>query len=261
MTVDELEKADETITKEIKEQGKKYGIPRNNLLWDGVVSAKEYLDPHNKYKIMWMLKETTEDPGTGDYKQGSEPEDPKKREKAKEEMKKILGLKKENGKPKYSTLHGMIYMTYSLLNNKEYKEINKPVTDLEMSGVLKKIAWVNVSKECKGNKETKEYKLKIFYERWKEILIKQIKTYSPDILIFGGTYGLFKEEFKEDWKKYYGALPLENFQGNYFFQGDMLVVPTLHPAYPFQEDASKNIEAYVNEVTRKIKQKMEERIK
>ena len=255
--ISELEKADKTITDEIIKRGEKYNIACNKLLWDGVVSAEKYLDPDSKPNIMWMLKETKEE--DGGYKLLEKSKDEEKCEKSKREL--IEDLKLEI--PANKTLRGVIYVTYSLLNNyKTYNEIEKekkrPEIALKMVEVLQRIAFVNVSKECRGNKTTNMDELeKLYNERWKEILFKQIKTYSPKILIFGGTFKLFIK----DWKENFGSDCPKDWEINYFFQGDMLIVPTWHPSFPFHKKADKDMKGYVNQVTRKIKQKMEERNK
>ncbi|MDR1072419.1 MAG: hypothetical protein LBL45_01935 [Treponema sp.] len=65
MTDHELMEKDEIITNEIKELGRRKNINPDKLLWDGVVSPEKYLDINNKYKIMWILKESYDTNGCG----------------------------------------------------------------------------------------------------------------------------------------------------------------------------------------------------
>ena len=126
MTSDELQEKEENITNEIKERGKNL-----DLILDGVVSVKNYLDEKNKYKIMWILKEGYSDLG---FKIGTDLLDPKEREK------KAAGYINP-------ALSGMIYVTYGLLNDKSFEEMYAHKIDSEMVEVLTRIAWVNVSEE------------------------------------------------------------------------------------------------------------------
>lgn len=57
----------------------------------------------------------------------------------------------------------------------------------EMIKVLKQIAYINISK-MPNLTNSKDSEIAKFYEIWKEILFTQIKTYSPDIIIFGNTF-------------------------------------------------------------------------
>jgi hypothetical protein len=240
MTVEELKlkKEEEIITNEIWEMGKKKNPTKDELLWDGVVSVEEYLNKDNKYKIMWMLKEPHCVSG---FKLGTDLLDQEERTRV---------IQKEKYNP---TLYGMTYVTYGLLNDKCFEEMNEPKTDFEMSvlkpnpemsEVLTRIAWVNISK-ASGEPESEKENLKNEYGFWKEILFKQIKTYSPDILIFGGTFRFFEN----DWKKYFEISP----HGNHFFQDNMLVISTYHPAYPYYDDAKVTLKDYVNKIIEIVK--------
>lgn len=193
MMSDELKQEEKIIRNEILKKGREKNLTERELMWDGVVSEEKYLDKNNKYKIMWMLMEghnEGSDKGIG-FKLGTDLLDPEKRnEKAAQAV--AGGM--------LPVLRGMINVTYCLLNDKSFEDGYE--TDPEKIEVLTRIAWVNINKVT-GKLQTDKNHLKNEYNFWKEILFKQIKTYSPDILLFGDTF-LF---FQEDWKKEFGCLP------------------------------------------------------
>jgi hypothetical protein len=231
MTIDGLKKEEEIIENEIWKKGKEKNLTKKELIWDGVVSEEKYLDTNNKYKIMWILKNGYDD-DLG-FKLGTDLLKPEER------------IKKANGKL-IPTLRGMIYITYGLLNDKSFDEMRMHKIDSEMIEVLTKIAWVNISKASGERTSESEY-IEKEYDFWKEILFKQIKTYSPDILIFGGTFKFFKN----DWPKHFnGSLP----DDTYFCQNenDMLIISTYHPSYPFREDARICLKDYVKKIIESV---------
>jgi hypothetical protein len=214
-----MKKNDDIIMNEIIELGMRKIGNRDKLLWDGVVSAKEYLDKENtKYKIMWMLKEPYDTNNCGGYKLGENLLDQKER--AKIAAGKIL-----------PTLRVMIYVTYGLLNDKPFEKMNTDI-DSEMLEVLTRIAWVNISKILAKSESCGNH-IDGCYKYWKEILFKQIKTYSPDILIFGGTFKFFKN----DWEEYFGELPKGHKKApppphyflHHFIQNNMRIIYICHP--------------------------------
>jgi hypothetical protein len=230
MVINELRKEEEIITNEIWALGKKISLTKKELIWDGIVSEEKYLDVTNKYKIMWILKEGYND-DLG-FKLGTDLLKPEER--TKKASRKIA-----------PTLRGMIYVTYGLLNGKPFEEMNAHKIDSEMIEVLTRIAWVNISK-ASGKRKSEPKHIKNEYDFWKEILFRQIKTYSPDILIFGGTFCYFKN----DWFKHSGVLPPA---AKYFskYQNDGLVISTCHPSYPFRKNGIKD---YVNNIINAAKE-------
>ena len=230
MTVEDLSRKEEIITNEIIKRGIEGDINQDKILWDGVVSPEKYLDKNNRYKIMWMLKEPHCD---GGFKLGTDLLKPKERIRVMQEY--------------IPALRGMTYVTYGLLNDKYFEKMNVPETDPEMSEVLTRIAWVNISK-VKGKSISAKEHIAENYNYWKEILFKQIKTYSPDILIFGGTF----EYFENDWKKLFRVSPPQ--RRKHFSQliDDMIIISTYHPMYPYYKNAKISIKDYVNNIIGEI---------
>jgi hypothetical protein len=234
MTIDELVKEEETIENTIKGRWEKKNPPKKELILDGVVSAEKYLDKKNtKYKIMWMLKEGYKDLG---FKLGTDLLEQEQRIK-----------KATNGLE--PTLRGMIYVTYGLLNDVSFEKMITHEIDSEMIEALTRTAWVNISK-VRGKSKSEDEDIKKEYAFWKEILFKQIKTYSPDILIFGGTVKFFEN----DWLELFGELLPDP---HYFSKilNDMLVILPYHPSAPFYEDPKISIQEYVDEIIEEPKAK------
>ena len=255
MTVEELIEKDKLITESIIEYGECKGISRKDLLWDGVASAEKYLDENNKYKIMWILKESHEKPGTCGYKAGVNiAEDRVTKDgkiiTAENERKRSLKVGRF-GKPINPTLHGMTYVTYGLLNNIRYEDMIKHKTVLEMSESLTRIASANIRKD-NGKTTSPRKRIEEGYEIWKRILFRQIEIYNPDILIFGGTFDFFKR----DWIEKYGDISLKD---DWFFQDNMLVIITAHPSYPFRKEAKIKIKDYVDSIIERVEKALKEK--
>jgi hypothetical protein len=222
MTVEELKQNEEKIQEEILKLCKEYD-PKKEPICDGIVSEELYLS--SKYKIMWMLKEPY---GDGGYKLGTDLLIPKRRHE-------VINYW-------IPAMHLMTYVTFGLLYNKHYEEMDSIKNNPEMSEVLTRIAWVNINKtpgKTKSGDMIKEYNF------WKNLLFTQIKTYSPDILIFGGTF----QHFKNDWENNFSSLPelkRKNFT-KYFIKNNMIVISTYHPAYPeaYHKVDSKD---YINDI-------------
>jgi hypothetical protein len=127
----------------------------------------------------------------------------------------------------------MIYVTYGLLNDKSFEKMDTDKIDSEMLEILTRIAWVNISKILAKPKSPRDH-MDECYKDWKEILFKQIKTYSSDILIFGGTFS----HFKNDWEEKFVELPKRHRKENpnyflhHFPQNNMMVISTCHPSDP-----------------------------
>jgi hypothetical protein len=218
-------KEDKIIQDEIINSGN-INYPNRNIICDGIISEKLYFD--SKYRIMWMLKEPY---GKGDYKLGVDLLEPKRR---------------QDVVNKIPAVRVMTYVTYSLLFNKLYEEINGLENNQDINNAITKIAWVNISK-IPDTSESKKAEIEKHYKYWKDILFKQIKTYCPQILIFGGTFS----HFEKDWKENFGNLPKRNKKqfSNYFFhyfdQDGMLIIAAGHPTNQYRR---RQIRDYVNNI-------------
>ena len=66
-----------------------------------------------------------------------------------------------------------------------------PKADDEMAGLLREIAYINLSK-MPGR--SKSGNMRAEYELWRNIIHEQIEGYNPDIIIFGGTFDVMKKD-------------------------------------------------------------------
>ncbi|MDP4282792.1 MAG: hypothetical protein Q8891_00065 [Bacteroidota bacterium] len=146
-------------------------------------------------------------------------------------------LIRASGKKKDSsgTWHPIIYCSHGILNNyMKFKEIPKIKNNSKVSLILKQIAFVNVQK-LPAKTTTSDKSLKKSYEEHKEILLKQISIYRPDIIIGGGTLNMIKEDLE---------IKAENeLEFGHFFKGKQLFINTRHPA---QRKIKR--EEYINKV-------------
>ena len=182
MTANELIDAQEKINGDICSLAKDKNLSIIDKLYpitDGVADADAYLASNPK--VMWVLKEPY-DELDNDQPQGggwSITEDCF----AKIEQKSVA-----------LTWHNIVYVMYGIRHGIKWDKIPNIRQDKSITNVLKEIAYINVSK-MPNRSVTKDSELRRFYETWKYILWKQINLYNPDIIIFGATFQLFKDDF------------------------------------------------------------------
>lgn len=96
------------------------------------------------------------------------------------------------------TARMMTYTTYGILNNKNWNEIDYIENNPQIADCIRQIAYINLSK-MPAEKTTSMTILKKKLKIWKPTILKQISVYDPQILIFGNTFPLLKDDlFKED---------------------------------------------------------------
>lgn len=209
------------IDKEIYNLAEREGLSTNDLLpiVDGVSDIAQYLN--NKYKVMWIMKEP--------YDEWDEDED---------------GTLKPYGGgwslvedgfcgpnvSKVKSWQPIIYSMYGLFCGLHYNEMDWIRDDPEMSEVLKRIAYINVSK-MPALTNSENGIIKNLYEKWKQILFSQIDLYSPEFIIFGGTYQFFADDMKDKGAKLIHQVFCEgdNFI-NVYKLGNTYLLSAYHPA-------------------------------
>lgn len=139
---------------------------------DGIIDIEKYLN--SKYKILWILKESNDvvDGKGGDWSLT----------KAISELNCWSDQKQTGG----ITFKRMIYSSYGILHDFTLWSDMPNVDNAEVFEVLKKIAYINV-KKIPGGVSANETKIKEAYIANRDLLIKQIDTYNPDIIIAGNT--------------------------------------------------------------------------
>ena len=202
------------ITKEFNEE----------TIHDGVVDQESYSSAEKK--ILWILKEPHSDNDLTSWDM---------RGAISNDLRTVKGIKKGWDK----TFTSIVYVTNGILKNKSWEEIPFINKEPQIIDELKKIAYINVKKTA-GSAKTKPSVLKDYYVRSKEILLEQIETIDPDILIFGGTFYLFKDDL---------GLPELNFYDscNALKVNNKIYVNAFHPQY-----FGITRENYFNDITRAI---------
>lgn len=175
------------IDKEIYDLAEKEGLSSKDLLpiVDGVCDITQFLN--NEYKVMWILKEP--------YDDWDEDEDGT--------LKPYGGgwslVKDGFCSPnvlKVKSWQPIIYSMYGLFNGLHYNKMDWIRDDPEMADVLKRIAYINVSK-MPALTNSENGIIKNLYTKWKQILFRQIELYSSEFIIFGGTYQFFADDMND----------------------------------------------------------------
>lgn len=164
---------------------------------DGIVDLNEY--SMSPLKILWILKEPHEGEKTGHP--GSGGWDICKDFLAKDNFRELI-------KTSSSTWFPITYATFGILNDfKLSSDLPSIQDDPSMVSVVKKIAFINVSK-YPGYTQSNLGAIRSAYNNHKYVLLNQISTYEPDIVIGGSTMDFFwddlgvgKSDFKEQHPK------------------------------------------------------------
>jgi hypothetical protein len=174
-------------SKQIEKQIWDHYIDKNGLsepIVDGIVNIDQYLN--SKFKILWILKEPHDDikenkPSGGGW----------------HFCKDFLNMDDIYYRTckSHATWHPIIYTSYGILNDfLLYSQMSKIRNNKSMTEIVKKIAVINVNK-LPGFTRTYDYSnIWHAYNDHKDILLRQIKTYNPDIVIGGSTLQLFFDD-------------------------------------------------------------------
>ena len=92
-------------------------------------------------------------------------------------------------KTDWSTLtwQRVIKVMYSLRNNIPYNQLKDINENPDMGDVMQSIAWINLSKMPGGKSSSDRKYIKKYREHWRIIVLEQIRTYFPDVIIFCNT--------------------------------------------------------------------------
>lgn len=171
-----LESLETEVKSLLKKMAKADGL-KDRPITDGVVDVARYIA--SSPKMLWILKEPWE------MRDGNE----------------VLGgwsLTKDllaNGSvDNRGTYAPMAYVSYSVFNN--YLPWSRIPYATEEAGVahsLKNIAYINI-KKFPGGKMSNLREIATFYKRYKHLLMQQIETINPNIVIGGGTLELFFDD-------------------------------------------------------------------
>lgn len=181
-TPEELEKFQKEIDREIND---KHRLLKNHdssisPIYDGIVNEKEYLKA--KYKLLWVLKEPYDQDGGGwSLREILNPSYYNHTEEA------ISPISNEGGG---RTNRNILFISHGILNgflhfenpNMEYIN-NHP----DMEETFSKIARINISK-LPGGTTSDNSEIEKKYEFWRGVILRQIKGFNPDVIVFGNTF-------------------------------------------------------------------------
>lgn len=189
-------------------------------IYDGAISLEDYLN--SKIKILWLLKEAyDEKDGKGGNWSYSE-------ECKNEEFVKKLVF----GDP-YRTWQPIVQISSAILNGFEKKNI-----DNEMIKILNKISILNIQKlPSKNGAQTNMDDVYEAFEKFSDIILRQIEVLQPHIIICGYTFDVINQK-----------LDIENLvkseSCSYCKKGDTLIIKAYHPA----QWASVDRELYIDHI-------------
>lgn len=225
ITKEQLKTEVGNLNKLIETHFKQFETTSQKLMNDGIVNIDEYYN--SPIKIMWILKEPydkNENGQSGGWSMTNALDNG------------ALGKGRDS-----KTWTRIIHSSFGILNNFERYEKAIQFNDKEkIREVLKKIVFVNV-KKIPGDTTTTATTLTNAYRQNKEVLIKQIATYRPDIIIGGKTLHLFKKDLKVEKEN--------ELEAGHFFLKNQLYINTLHPA---QRNISTD--KYVNKIIERAEQ-------
>ena len=223
--------AQETLRNEIDELAAAKGLWTDDVgpIRDGVADIEAYIQ--SSPKVMWVLKEPYDDfkedgsPYGGDYT--------------------LMEDLKKNRNAQLGTMpltdRRVIYATYGIFAGYEYDDMGW-YYEPETYKYLFQIAYINLSK-MPGGKKSGDMTTK--FQTWRDIVLKQINLYNPNVIIFGGTFQYLKDDLgidntykvhtEEDWK-----LNIDN-------QNNTLFVDTYHPGIPGWD------RMYINKIAKNIR--------
>lgn len=213
MTAKELGKEQKVLKELIDKTADKLGDSDKKPIYDGIADIKGYLK--TSPKIMWLLKEAygEKDPITGQISGG--------------DWSLADDIYWDNFWKSSSMWQHMIKINYAIHHNYITRDKIPPINEV-IANELKKAAYININK-MPGDKTSTHAHLKRCYKNWRDIIIKQIKLYKPDIIIFGYTFQFFNEDPFFD-----GYSPLRTF-GEKWVAGankknTIVLIDAYHPA-------------------------------
>lgn len=175
---------------------------------DGILNVSEYLK--SPIKILWILKEAhSDDNSLSDMRPN------------------LISLSDNENPDNIDPLWGPTWrtvanVTYGIFEKKNMKDIpNMNGNAPEVLKHMHRIAHINVKKYAGGSIAV-DSELSRFYKTYKELLHEQIEIINPDVMIFGGTFGLFSEYFEAK-EKIAEWLPVYKYK-------EKLLIDTYHPA-------------------------------
>lgn len=146
-----------------------------------------------------------------------------------------------------STWQRVIYVMFGFKHNLHYNEMEYVDNDWDMGKVLREVAWINLSKmpflTASDNLKVKES----YQSIWKPIVRKQLDLFVPQVIVFGNTFDLCRDEFIDDWEE-----PVERVECDgkcfieVFRQRDRILLSAYHPGLRYVRGVRNSICFYVD---------------
>lgn len=211
MKPEELKLAQEKIEKEIFSLSEMNNLSNDEIepIPDGIYSAELYLSAPKQ--IMWVLKEPYDDIMDGKPCDGGW----------------CLYEAYDNDNVWTSRAwQPIIYSMYGLFNDQKWDDMDWIRDDKSMANVLKQIALINISK-MPALTRTNDNSLWGKYALWRDVILKQITEYAPNIIIFGNTFKYFKNDLVGK-----DAKPIKNLNGlvDVYEKDGIRFLDTYHPS-------------------------------
>lgn len=235
----QMNKASNEIDDLIKE---KICFPEEELfpILDGIVNIDDYCNKDaTKYKILWVLKEPHDEMGGWNYKA--------------DVYKKYLEY------AKLPTWETIAYTSFGILNNRKYADMDNISDTIEgekVAEAIKQIAFINI-KKIPGKPFTLGWDIEDAYIRDKEIIIKQINSYEPNIIIIGGIYRcgstlkMLLNDLEIDSKKLIS--PNKESSIEYIIYKNKIIISAYHPSYAYNNRGVLQ-EKYCNDIIEIVNQ-------
>ena len=242
MTAEELKTKQDNFSKIIRSNAEKHGLikqkPFLEPIYDGVADIDGYLESNPK--IMWLLKEPYDDLTPAGKSKGG----------GWSIINDIFNNTDWSDFWKSSSMwQQMIKINYAIHHNyitwRKIPQINE-----EIANELKKSVYININK-MPGDKKSPAAHLKRCYNNWRDILIKQIKLYKPDIIIFGYTFQFFNEDPFFDGYKYLKTFNDKKWGASAHKKNNLILIDAYHPA---QKGDGKY---YVDNIVKAVKYAMQ----
>ena len=172
---------------------------------DGIIDESKYLS--GIPKILWILKEPYD---KGDGFGGSNSRD---------DIKNNLA-----SYFKIPTWKRIAYSSYGIINGMTYEKVKERT---QIHEILNSIAYINVSKFPANTTSGNRWKyFENIFEKCEFVLLEQIKSYNPEVIIIGNITYLFLPAFDLTWEDKV-LLPL--MKKFYFLKPDKLIIDAYHP--------------------------------
>ena len=213
-----FKKIQENISEEILKNDK-------NAVVDGIINFEKYAEATTK--ILWVLKEPNSSVSNWTY----------------QDFLSVNDIESKVGKSNDTLIHSMFknvfYATYGLKFNEEYSKLPY-VTEKEVYQIGEEIAYINI-KKTGGGSESIEKEIEQAYKDNEDLLLKQIKEYNPNIIIFGNTLKYFNwDKLKEIGWDLFDKKQIVNEETNnthfYPVSKDKLCIHPYHPAARLKRD-------------------------